>query len=360
MGIFLIGSMFMLTEAQSPGGIAPQLWYKADVITPVSGTVTTWNNSASGSYNLIQQGGATTVPAYNTSQINFNPSVRFDGTDDRLFSANVPQNVTTTAAAPYQTSQYIVYRKLGAGTNPLYSHSDGIGGTWNVGGNSTGGMLITNRNVNTSTPVANEVRLQSLNGDSNAATAYLNGTSMSSTFTGFTAAIGTQNFWVGAQGITGFSNSDIAEIVIYNSTQSAGRPQIESYLSLKYGITKSGNYVASNGTTNYWNATTNTGYNNNITGIARDDNSALYQKQSMSINTGQQILMGLTGMANTNTANTGTLTDQQFLVVGDNGLAKTPSAAISGIAGANFRFASVWKVQNTGTVGTGYTNLASS
>lgn len=346
--------MCILAKAQNAGGISgAQLWFKADAGLITSGTsVIQWNNSASFSYNLVQQGGPSTVPTYNTSQINFNPSVRFDGTDDRLFTANVPQNVTTTAAAPYQTSQYIVYRKLGAGANPLYSHSDGIGGTWNVGGNSSGGMLITNRNVTTSTPVANEVRLQSLNGDSNAATAYLNGTSMSSTFTGFTAAIGTQNFWVGAQGTTGFSNSDIAEIVIYNSAQSTGRPQIESYLSLKYGITKSGNYVASNGTTNYWNVTTNTGYNNNISGIARDDNSALYQKQSMSINMGQQIIIGLTGMANTNTANTGTLTDQQFLVVGDNGLAKTPSAAISGIAGANYRFASVWKVQNTGTVGT--------
>ncbi|WP_345208642.1 hypothetical protein, partial [Chryseobacterium ginsengisoli] len=353
IGIFLMLNMLMLTKAQDPGGITAQLWYKADAgITQSAGTVTQWNNSASASYNLVQQGGTTSVPAYNTSQINFNPSIRFDGTNDRLYSPTVPQTVTTTAAAPFQTSQYVVYRKLGTAINPLYSHSDGVGGTWNVGGNSNGSMLITNRSINTTAPVANEIRLQSMNGDSNSATTYLNGTSMSSTFTGFTASIGTQNFWVGAQGTTGFSNTDIAEIVIYNTTQSAGRPQIESYLALKYGITKSGNYIASNGTTNYWNATTNTGYNSNITGIARDNNSALYQKQSMSINPGQQILIGLTGMANTNVANTGTLADQQFLVVGDNGLAKIPSTSISGIPGVNYRFASVWKVQNTNTVGT--------
>jgi hypothetical protein len=352
MGIFLMLNMLMLTKAQSPGGISPQLWYKADAgITTSAGTVTQWNNSASALYNLVQQGGASTVPAYNTSQINFNPSVRFDGSDDRLSTATVPQNVITTAAAPFQTSQYVVYRKLGAAVNPLYSHSDGLGGTRNVGGNSNGSMLITNRSINTSPPTANEIRLQEIDGDSNTASTYLNGTLVSSTFTGATAAIGTQNFWVGAQGTTGFSNSDIAEIVIYNTTQSTGRPQIESYLALKYGITKSGNYVASNGTTNYWTAATNTGYNNNITGIARDDNSSLYQKQSMSINSGQQILIGLTGMANTNTANSGTLTDQQFLVVGDNGLAKVSSTAISGITGVNYRFSSVWKVQNTGSVG---------
>jgi uncharacterized repeat protein (TIGR01451 family) len=353
MSIFLMLNMLMLTKAQSPGGVTgPQLWYKGDagVITAGS-SVIAWNNSASALYNLVQQGGVTTLPT--SSQINFNPSVRFDGTDDRLAtSSSVPQTVTTTASAPYETSQYIIYRKLGTATNPLYSHSNGSGGTWNVGSSANGSMLITNRSISTGTPVANEIRLQEIDGNSAAASAYLNGALIPSSLTGTTSAIGAQNFWVGAQGTNGFSNADIAEIVIYNAAQPTGRPQIESYLSLKYGITKSGNYASSGATSTYWNATTNTGYNNNIAGIGRDDNSALYQKQSMSSNSGQQILIGLTGMANTNASNSGTLTDQQFLVVGDNGLAKSPSAAISGIAGVNYRFASVWKVQNTGSVGT--------
>ncbi|WP_312300824.1 hypothetical protein [Chryseobacterium sp.] len=354
-GIFLIMNMLMLTKAQSPGGITGnQLWYKGDAgITTAGSNVIGWSNSASALYNLAQQGGATTLPAL--SQINFNPSVRFDGTDDRLATAsNIPQNVTTTATSPYTTSQYIVYKQLSAATNPLYTHSDGTGGTWNVGGNSDGGMLITNRSIITTAPATNETRLQSLNGASNGATAYLNGNPISTTFNNGTATAGSARFWVGAEGTSAnqFANADIAEIVIYNTTQTAGRPQIESYLSLKYGITKSGNYIASNGTTNYWNAATNAGYLNNITGIGKDDGSALYQKQSMSVNPGQQILIGLTGMANTNASNSGTLADQQFLVVGDNGLAKTPSVAISGIQGINSRFATVWKVQNTASVGT--------
>ncbi|WPO89281.1 hypothetical protein [Chryseobacterium sp. HR92] len=357
----------MLAKAQSPGGVpGSQLWYKGDVgIVTAGSNVIGWSNSASALYNLVQQGGASTLPT--SSQINFNPSVRFDGTDDRLAtSSNIPQTITTTAAAPYTTSQYVVYRKLGSVMNSLYNHSNGAGGTWNVGGNSDGGMLITNRSIITTAPSLNEVRLQSLDGNSNAATAYLNGASISSTFNNSTDIAGAAKFWVGAEGTTPnkFSNADIAEIVIYNTTQTTGRPQIESYLSLKYGITKLGNYIASNGTTNYWNAATNAGYLNNITGIGRDDNTVLYQKQSMSTRPGQQILIGLTGMANTNALNSGTLTDQQFLVVGDNGLAKIPSVAINGIAGVNSRFNSVWKVQNTGSVGTvrimwpqGLTNL---
>ncbi|KMQ60690.1 hypothetical protein ACM40_13070 [Chryseobacterium sp. BLS98] len=367
IGVFLILNTLMLTKAQSPGGIAgAQLWYKGDAgIATAGSNVIGWSNSASTFYNLAQQGAGTTLPT--SSQINFNPSVRFDGIDDRLATGSaIPQTVTTTASAPYTTSQYVVYRKLGSVMNPLYNHSDGSGGTWNVGSNSNGEMLVTNRKIITTAPALNETRLQSLNGTSNAATTYLNGSAISSTFINSTDTAGSARFWVGGEGtsINKFTNADIAEIVIYNTTQTAGRPQIESYLSLKYGITKSGNYVASNGTTNYWNAATNAGYLNNIAGIGKDDGSALYQKQSMSVNSGQQILIGLTGMANTNASNSGALTNQQFLVAGDNGLAKTPSVAINGIPGVNYRFGSVWKVQNTGSVGTvrvmwpqGLTNL---
>ncbi|RLJ33157.1 hypothetical protein CLU97_2633 [Chryseobacterium sp. 7] len=355
MGILLTASISIFTNAQTPGGITPQLWYKADAgVNSSSGTVNQWNNSASpGTYDLIQQG-TTTLPAYNTSQINFNPSVRFDGVDDRLAAANVPQNVTVSSATPYQSSQYIIYRQVGSTLNPLYNHSNGFGGTWNVGGNSNAGMLITNRSVGTTAPVVNEIRLQSANGTSNSINVYVNGQFKSSTFSNgnATVAAGTQSFWVGGQGLNNFVNADIAEIVIYNTTKTLERPQIESYLSLKYGITKSGDYIASDGTTTFWSSTTNSAYSNNIAGIARDDNSALYQKQSMSVNSGQQLLIGLTGMANTNTANTGTLTNMQSLVVGDNGLAKAPTTFVTNIPGVNSIFGSVWKVQNTGSVGT--------
>lgn len=355
VSIFLITNMLMLTKAQNPGGITGnQLWYRGDAgITTAGSNVIAWNNSSYNLYHLVQQSTAATLPT--PSYINFNPAVRFDGIDDRLAtSSGIPQNVTTTSASPYATSQYVVYRKLGPAMNPLYSHSDGAGGTWNVGGNSDGGMLITNRSIITSAPAINETRLQSLDGSSNSAVAYLNGTASANGFNNATATAGTKNFWIGGEGTSTnkFANADIAEIIVYNTTQTVGRPQIESYLSLKYGITKSGNYIASNGTTNYWNTSANAGYLSNITGIGRDDNSALYQKQSMSTNSGQQILIGLTGMANTNASNSGTLANLQFLVVGDNGATKSPSVAISGIAGVNYRFASVWKTQNTGSVGT--------
>ncbi|MFC3159207.1 hypothetical protein ACFOEQ_12355 [Chryseobacterium arachidis] len=57
-------------------------------------------------------------------------------------------------------------------------------------------------------------------------------------------------------------------------------------------------------------------------------------------------------LANTNGLNTNSLIDGQFLMVGDNGLKQNLSVPISGIAGVNYRFASIWKAQNTGNVGT--------
>ncbi|WP_126651682.1 hypothetical protein [Chryseobacterium aureum] len=342
---------------QSPGGVSAnlQLWYKGDAGVTVSGTntVTQWNNSASSSYHLIQQGGAATVPAYNaanTNQINFNPSVRFDGADDRLYTSNVPQNVTISSAS-YATSQYVVYRKLGNSSATIYSHSNGSGGTWNIGAGANGMMLVANRFLSTSAPVSNEVRLQEIDGNSNAAISYLNGEQKSTVFSGGTSTAAAQAFWLGAQGTSNFSNTDIAEVVIYNTAQS-NRERIESYLCLKYGIGKLGDYTASNGTTVYWNAGVNAAYSNNVAGIGKDPGSGVYQKQSMSQNLGNQVLIGLQSMADTNAANTGSLTDNQYLMWGDNGLKKSLSVVISGIADVNFRFGSIWKVQNTGNVGT--------
>jgi hypothetical protein len=68
-------------------------------------------------------------------------------------------------------------------------------------------------------------------------------------------------------------------------------------------------------------------------------------------------VISTTGFADSNAANsTGLANDLQFLMTGDNGLfqgLKTPLAYTAGSNGAaNYRFESIWKVQNTGNVGT--------
>ena len=93
--------------AQSPGGVSTniKLWYKADVGVKLGASnatdgqaIDTWENQIS-TY-LLTQATSTRRPVfYNTTanqQINYNPSLRFDGTDD--FIGNTASFMTATSA----------------------------------------------------------------------------------------------------------------------------------------------------------------------------------------------------------------------------------------------------------------------
>ena len=92
---------------------------------------------------------------------------------------------------------------------------------------------------------------------------------------------------------------------------------MESYLAIKYGITLSDNYLASDGTS-FWNI--NGTYSEDIAGIGRDDCAELHQKQSKSSNTTGLIEMYHGDVTNafptTNTVNSNDLTDATFLSLG--------------------------------------------
>ncbi|MFN0254974.1 hypothetical protein [Pedobacter ureilyticus] len=150
---------------------------------------------------------------------------------------------------------------------------------------------------------------------------------------------------------------DIMEVIWYKRPLTANeQSRVNTYLAVKNGVTLEENYLTSNSTI-VWDLIVNSGYNNNIFGIARDDISGLSQKQSGSVNNSQKLVIATTGFANDNAANsTGLTTDQQYLMTGDNGLKQsltTPLVFTGGTNGpTNLRFESIWKIQNTGTVGT--------
>ncbi|MTG99418.1 hypothetical protein GJV76_15030 [Myroides sp. BIT-d1] len=114
--------------------------------------------------------------------------------------------------------------------------------------------------------------------------------------------------------------------------------KINSYLSLKYGLTLNSNsqkdYILSDGTLIYNSILP--GYNEfgfDIFGLVRDDNSGLYQKQSMST---EHPIMGafLGELAETNDENTSTLDNNVALVFGGNG--KEGNSSYSYKAGTAF------------------------
>jgi hypothetical protein len=149
----------------------------------------------------------------------------------------------------------------------------------------------------------------------------------------------------------------IAEVIQYNSILSlADINKVNSYLALKYGVTLdqtvAQNYTASDGLTVFWNGTTNSGHNNNIAGIARDYNSALTQKQSKSINSGLQVVIGNGNtIAASNAANASTFSaDRSALVWGDNA-GSVSSWTATGAPPARKKIDRNWRVQESGTVG---------
>ena len=164
----------------------------------------------------------------------------------------------------------------------------------------------------------------------------------------------------------------ISEVIILDKTVSdLEAQQINTYLAIKYGITlgqggtngyvgRNGNnldYIASNGSTVVWSGATNSNYSYDITGIGRDDNGSLNQKQSKSINASGFVTLGNgTGIAASNAANTNTFSaTNSYELVGDNGqptsYTTTYASAFTAVAPV-YSMSRVWKVQETGTVGT--------
>ncbi|WP_298147193.1 choice-of-anchor D domain-containing protein [Flavobacterium sp.] len=170
-------------------------------------------------------------------------------------------------------------------------------------------------------------------------------------------------YWLGRSEFFDASyNGDILEIINYSTrNNTTDRQRIESYLAIKYGITLgvngiSQNYLDSAGSVIY---NSGAGFNYNVAGIGRDDLSGLNQKQSKTENTNADITIGLSTIAETNSANTATFAgDKRFLVWGSNNGTLGAQAPVivnmsSGISGLTSQvdFVSIgrtWRVVETG------------
>ena len=110
----------------------------------------------------------------------------------------------------------------------------------------------------------------------------------------------------------------ISEFILYEKNLNEKEiAKVETYLALKYGITLEKNYLTASGET-VWNRKTDPTYSNNIAGIARDDQSALYQKQGTSCNSPGQLVIGIHKIVSSNSKNTGQINNRDYLIWGDN------------------------------------------
>jgi hypothetical protein len=355
------GAYFTFAKAlNGPGfvNVGVQFWLRAD--DNVS-TVDNWLDY-SGNDNNATQATAGNQPAAVTNSVNFNPAFDFDGTDDYMdFATNAgisgtnPFTVASvTVRSAVGTTDAILAQQGNTAGNLLVQHSSA--NQYAIGLTGTGSVISTG-----TYPTADIPYLSSGTRASNLFSLYTNGTADGSGTQ--TYSFSTANLRIGNRATTADIpyNGHFNEVVVYNRALSAIElRQVHSYMALKYGITMAGDYIATDGTTSYWTAASNTGYLNNITGIGRDDNTRLYQKQSRSVNTaanGNMVVMSVGTLAATNKDNTGTITDDlSYLVWGDNGLSGTkateyPTTLDPGGCSKITRLQREWKVQETGDAG---------
>ncbi|MEQ6119680.1 invasin domain 3-containing protein, partial [Reichenbachiella sp. MALMAid0571] len=403
------GDVFTLAyTAPSPGGVISdlRLWLRADQNVFSDAGVTLANDSDNVEYwtdvtttkvfdNSSNGAGAQSFNSI-TKATNFNPSIEFNSSgylgrafdsdlnsdDISIFTVDKPDNVTASSLwsfnrhnntsnnggrSFYYSSASLIsietpYPNTGSGGHVFDTYPN----LATIGNIAIHGMIMTG----SSTPSATD----------GAADYYFGGAKIE-TYSGNQSAaqqgvVG--SYYLGARRDGNntpnyFYGGAMSEHIRYTTILTDAQVQrVNTYLAIKYGSTldadtdfnttpfeapngdgiNEGDYVLSDGTTIVWDASANQAYHNNIAGIGRDDLSALNQKQSQSVNEGEQVLIGTTGMANTNADNAGTFTDGQFLLWGDNGLEKEPIVSLTGINGVNNRFPAIWKVSNTGSLGT--------
>lgn len=362
------------TYVGAPGCVAANLnyWLKADAIGDDDATaLAEWENQALLGLDSVGQVTATSRPTfYNTTEanlVNFNPSVSFDGGDELRQSARLFSNTsafTTIALAVDRRTNPAELRSplgLGDGNFPgLDFQTDGISpygfnpwssvdGEWlNTAPNyrlNSLGLGATNQSGNIVGLTSNNVFLGSDN-----IISYVNGSKDNTTISANQNAAFGNGIYVGSSGGEQWLGL-IPEVIVYDKQLSDAEMQrVYSYLAIKYGSTLRQPYVNSTGVTIY----DTTGYANNVAGIGREICQSLNQKQSRSMLAGFQPIIGLTSIEVTNAENAAALADNSFMIWGSNNGEASFSTTITAPSGmtANNRFARIWKVQETGTVGT--------
>ncbi|WP_172435810.1 Ig-like domain-containing protein [Sediminicola luteus] len=370
----------------NPGGVlGASLWLKANDGVTASPTLTQWedksgNNNSPNNY--------TKAPDWidsGTGLANFNPLVRFDGANTEYLEwgtsivdgfTNAELFVVPKRIHPNNGALFDFEASTGGGNAHygLSSHRDlyesfgrtnrGYLRTENhIVGADFSGLTVNPQAPDLSLDVYNVYQISVAPADYNL---YFNGTRFitDDTFTiDFQNSSGTNSF---GQKNSRYFNGEIPELILFDKILLGDEKlRVNSYLSLKYGITLDQNsleqsYVASdwNGTTGtkIWDATgTNaSGFNNDIFGIGRDDASALEQRISKSVNTDAIITLSTddTDFTAANTTHTALGSDLMFQTIANNGNTNTcwTSTNAPTISAQPYAISQrLWQVQEKGT-----------
>ncbi len=353
------------------------LWLKANDgdLTP-GGTVSTWPDRSGSQKNLTGVGGPSVVAGSNTTGMNFNPVVRFNGVDQV-----VKRNESPLGTEVSKVNIFFAMREVTRKATSMFTHS------------STGVRRLSVHWALHWTTASHNNRLVWDHGPccdslyrNRSPAPFAEGTVnlglVTNNMTAGTA--GTSEIVVNAKTLSDEEppssgvmvagieldkiqnepsfNGDIAELLEFKSDLDATqRTRVQSYLALKYGLTLDRGGLAGNAYTsggdkavysdsNYWNS---------IIGLGRDSVTGLDQRVSRStqkLGTGDLWVqqgdspLTIATSADFTSANGGTrrqLDPGQYLVLGDNNGALNALSA-SAMGRDNNRLPRVWRAQNTG------------
>ena len=362
------GQFFSLAQKDfAPGNVAADLalWYRADAgIT--EGNVGSWLDFSGNQYDIIQNAVAS-QPSRISNQINFNPSLEFDGNNDFLPISDLNYN---TVNAFDGLATFVVFKTdfTAANFNSNWSFLDYdrsdffnfyLHGNGRLALSYNAGAIIDN----TATTVLNDntphlgvaIYDNSVVEDTKLYVDGLLDFSADRIATGVPIGKAATRFGFigdGSEAVTFdggrnnlFYQGEIAEVILYDaaSISDVELTQIQSYLAIKYGITlgsttSSISYLSSASSV-IWPA--DPLYQNDIAGIGRDDATALNQQQSMSVNPDAMVMVEKLGSFANN---------QEYVVWGNDNAA--PVLSLSDVVpGYERRLARTWKVAVTGNPG---------
>ncbi|MEZ4942636.1 MAG: hypothetical protein R3D58_17310, partial [Saprospiraceae bacterium] len=353
----------------APGCVAANLltWYKAS--NGVTGDpVSAWQDAVNG-YDVIQNNAAHR-PAFQSAAMNFNPALLFDGGNDHLeytagrFIATNASGTMFGAATNAGDGGYENLADLGI-DNP---HMGKLNAQQIMWMNGSGPVQIVQPG-NFATDRSHVWGYFWNGGGPNVGSGLrLNGTEFYDPTTEATLVANSgyvDGLWtIGAYDGIETWNGLISEIILYDRNLAVWeKDKVETYLAVKYGNTLTHNYYAGdwNGATGTTLWTTGGGYDNDIAGIGRDDCQGLLQKQSQSVNPGSLVAIYLgdqtSGLPVDNSSNASNFAaDQRFMLWGSNGSSSTFGTAYTPNsftpAAGYYRMARIWRVKETGTVGT--------
>ena len=366
-----------------PGGVQSnmQLWLKAETgtNTTVDGNdVTSWADQSINGYSADADVNSTDNPIYSTNELNFNPSIVFDGTytddfsdglhlgSDYIYSTNDGIHIFAVVNTAAGGTQYDKIVEFGGTVSDGYSLGWSENSTRSGTPSSHGGAATFLNHFTGAEPSLLEFEAKFNNNQ----TVYKDGNIITTT-SGITLSQLTANeiaesdhygtsangdhrsgpVSIGRKSASEFLDQDrvfsgaISEVLVYNDTLTqTEKERIQSYLALKYGMTMPHNYVASSGVTL---KDISDGYTNQILGIGRDDCSGLNQKQSKSIEEEGVVTLSLGAIAANNQNNSNIFSsDENFLVVGNDGQSVDTWTPVGGVS-SDSRINRTWKIDNT-------------